>query len=102
MSKLEKAARNYIDKYYADEEYPSEIKDIVNDSEQSFIAGAEWQKYNTWISINDRDNVIPNDKDVLIRMSNGEVRRYDEDWESEFALDSVTHWMLIPEYDVND
>lgn len=54
-----------------------------------------------WISINDRDNVIPNDKDVLIRMSNGEVRRYDEDWESEFALDCITHWTPIPKYNVN-
>ena len=61
------------------------------------------KKDNMWISINDRDNVIPNDKDVLIRMSNGEVRRYDEDWESEFSLDGIiTHWMLIQEYDVND
>ena len=52
----------------------------------SFMKGAEWQKENMWININDRNNVIPNDKDVLIRMENGEIRRYDEDWESEFAI----------------
>ena len=64
----------------------------------SFVKGAEWQKNNMWIRIDDRENVIPNDKDILIRMSNGEVRRYNEDWESEFALDGiVTHWMPIPE-----
>ena len=91
MNKLEEAANSF-----ASSETLSEYENSLCVS--SFIDGAEWQKNNMWVSINDRYNVIPNDKDVLIRMENGEIRRYNEDWESEFALDGiVTHWMPIPE-----
>ena len=91
MNKLEEAAN-----VFASSETLSEYENSLCVS--SFIAGAEWQNSNMWISIYDRHNAIPNDKDILIRMSNGEVRRYNEDWESEFALDGiVTHWMPIPE-----
>ena len=91
MNKLEEAANAF-----ASSETLSEYENSLCVS--SFIAGAEWQKNNMWININDRSNVIPNDEDILIRMENGEIRRYDEDWESEFALDGiVTHWMPIPE-----
>ena len=81
MDKLEKAANDYSDSYYSDAEYPSEIKDILNDCESAFEKGAEWQMNNIWIDINDKNNVIPNDEDVLIMMANGEARRYDENWE---------------------
>ena len=94
MNKLEESAREYENKeiFVLDGEYTKES--VIN----AFIAGSEWQKNNMWININDRNNAIPNDKDILIRMSNGEVRRYNEDWESEFAIDGiVTHWMPIPE-----
>ena len=91
MNKLEEAAN-----VFASSETLSEYENSLCVS--SFIAKAEWQNSNMWISIYDRHNAIPNDKDVLIRMSNGEVRRYNEDWESEFAIDGiVTHWMPIPE-----
>ena len=91
MNKLEEAANAF-----ASSETLSECENSLCVS--SFVAGAEWQNSNMWISIHDRHNAIPNDKDVLIRMSNGEVRRYNEDWESEFAIDGiVTHWMPIPE-----
>ena len=53
---------------------------------------------NMWISINDKNKEMPNNEDMFIKMENGEVRRYNEDWESEFAIDGiVTHWMPIPE-----
>ena len=91
MNKLEEAANAF-----ASSETLSEYENSLCVS--SFIAGTEWQNSNMWISIYDRHNAIPNDKDVLIRMSNGEVRRYNEDWESEFSIDGiVTHWMPIPE-----
>ena len=91
MDKLEEAANAF-----ASSETLSEYENSL--CVGSFVAGAEWQKDNMWISIYDRHNAIPNDKDVLIRMENGEVRRYNEDWESEFAIDGiVTHWMPIPE-----
>lgn len=51
-----------------------------------------------WISIDDRLNKMPNDKDVLIRLKDGSVRRYEEEWEEEFGLFGiVTHWMAIPD-----
>ena len=97
MDKLEKAAKKYSDSYYSDDEYPSEIKDVINNCQQAFEEGAKWQMNNMWIDINDKNNIIPNDEDVLIMMANGEVRRYDENWEDEFMLDGiVTHWMPIP------
>ena len=97
MDKLEKAANDYSDSYYRDAEYPSEIRDIINDCKSAFKAGAKWQMNNMWISINDKNKEMPNNEDMFIKMENGEVRRYNEDWEEEFMLDGiVTHWMPIP------
>ena len=97
MDKLEKAANDYSDSYYSDAEYPSEIRDIINDCKSAFKAGAKWQINNMWISINDKNKEMPNNEDMFIKMENGEVRRYNEDWEEEFMLDGiVTHWMPIP------
>ena len=97
MYKLEKAANDYSDSYYSDAEYPSEIRDIINDCKSAFKAGAKWQMNNMWISINDKNKEMPNNEDMFIKMENGEVRRYNEDWEEEFMLDGiVTHWMPIP------
>ena len=97
MDKLEKAANDYSDSYYSDAEYPSEIRDIINDCKSAFKAGAKWQMNNMWISINDKNKEMPNNEDMFIKMENGEVRRYNEDWEGEFMLDGiVTHWMPIP------
>ena len=97
MNKLEEAANDYSDSYYSDAEYPSEIRDIINDCKSAFKAGAKWQMNNMWISINDKNKEMPNNEDMFIKMENGEVRRYNEDWEEEFMLDGiVTHWMPIP------
>ena len=97
MDKLEKAANDYSDSYYSDAEYPSEIRDIINDCKSAFKAGAKWQMNNMWISINDKNKEMPNNEDMFIKMENGEVRRYNEDWEEEFMLDGiVNHWMPIP------
>lgn len=97
MDKIEKAANDYSDSYYSDDEYPSEIRYIINDCKSAFKAGAKWQMNNMWISINDKNKEMPNNEDMFIKMENGEVRRYNEDWEEEFRLDGiVTHWMPIP------
>ena len=99
MDKLEKAANDYSDSYYSDAEYPSEIRDIINDCKSAFKAGAKWQMNNMWISINDKNKEMPNNEDMFIKMENGEVRRYNEDWEEEFRLDGiVTHLMPIPKF----
>lgn len=110
MSKLEEAARNYIDKYYADDEYPSEIKDIVTDSEQSFIAGAEWQKENMWISVEeelpDADKpcfaITKNNKCSVSNMyipkdCHGNVLG-EKEWKGSLSFkESIVAWMPIPE-----
>lgn len=44
LSVLEEAAKINTHIHYIDEIYPSEIKDIVSDMEQSFIDGANWQR----------------------------------------------------------
>lgn len=53
-----------------------------------------------WIPVEDRDNPMPNDEDILIRLQDGSIRRYNEEWEAEFGLDGiVTHWMPMPKFD---
>lgn len=103
MDKLEKAARLYAG-------ITPDVKDALNlyklktnhaekalKKYNAFKAGAEWQMNNMWISINDKNKEMPNNEDMFIKMENGEVRRYNEDWEEEFMLDGiVTHWMPIP------
>lgn len=52
-----------------------------------------------WIPVDDREIPMPNDEDILIRLQDGSVRRYNEEWEEEFGLDGiVTHWMPIPKF----
>lgn len=118
MSKLEEAARNYIDKYYADDEYPSEIKDIVTDSEQSFIAGAEWQKNNMWFDV-EKDgypeykesySMLNNKYIVIVECQNMYLNKavtisyltshshFNVEMNSNTAVIKVTHWMPIPEF----
>lgn len=40
---------------------------------------ADGSKESSWISIDDRENPIPNDENILIRLQDGSVRRYDEE-----------------------
>ena len=110
MSKLGNAARNYIYKYYADDEYPSEIKDIVNDSEQSFIAGAEWQKNNMWISVEEGMPVVGKRCFVITKNGKCSVSNMyipkdcygtvlgEKEWKGSFSFkESIVAWMPIPE-----
>ena len=107
MNKLEEAANAFADEHGFRVPYNVSGREITNDdyydkvdlkaSKDGFLAGAEWQKDNMWISINDKNKEMPNNEDMFIKMENGEVRRYNEDWEEEFMLDGiVTHWMPIP------
>ena len=107
MNKLEEAANAFADEHGFRVPYNVSGREITNDdyydkvdlkaSKDGFLAGAEWQMNNMWISINDENKEMPNNEDMFIKMENGEVRRYNEDWEEEFMLDGiVTHWMPIP------
>lgn len=46
MDNLHRAAKLYTEKYYSDDEYPSDIKDIRQDCEMAFINGAKWANEN--------------------------------------------------------
>lgn len=66
--------------------------------EYMFVEGVRYAR--RWIPADDRETPMPNDEDILIRLQDGSVRRYNEEWEEEFGLDGVvTHWMLIPKFD---
>lgn len=66
--------------------------------EYMFVEGVRYAR--RWIAVDDRETPMPNDEDILIRLQDGSVRRYNEEWEDEFGLDGVvTHWMLIPKFD---
>lgn len=66
--------------------------------EYMFCAGVRYAQ--RWIPIGDKENPMPNDEDCLIRLQDGSVRRYEEDWEEEFGLEGiVTHFLPIPNFD---
>jgi hypothetical protein len=43
-----------------------------------------------WFDVNDRTSPMKPNEDFLIRLEDGQIRRYNEDWEEERLL--VTHW----------
>lgn len=88
------------------------INGVHKQSDESFIAGAEWQyKQSPWISVKER---LPEEGNlVLIRLKDGVIRIacYDieEDsnicfWNDNYAYETfepwdVTHWKEIPSFD---
>lgn len=70
------------------------IEDVIREVSYGFFAG--YKSAFDWVDINDRSNPIPNEGEVLIKLQDGSIRRYDEKWTEEFGLDGiVTHWRLI-------
>lgn len=68
---------------------------------QNFIDWAQFgaREAQRWISINDRENPIPTGVDFLIKLENGAIRRYKENWQDEFGLhEVVTHWRPFERY----
>ena len=65
LSILEEAAKMNTHVHYIDEIYPSEIKDIVSNMEQSFIDGANWQGEMTWKDI-EKSGYPPFDKNCEV------------------------------------
>lgn len=117
LSILEEAAKMNTHIHYIDEIYPSEIKDIVSDMEQSFIDGANWQREMSWKDIErsgyplfDKNCKISKRKRYLVRVSAGPIDpkvyytvsflinkcRFlvEGDWVQ------VTHWIPIPEFNI--
>ena len=115
LSILEEAAKINTHIHYIDEIYPSEIKDIVSDMEQSFIDGANWQRETTWRDV-EKSGYPPFDKDCeiskreryLVRILAGSIDpkvnyavcfltgKYRFSAEGDWR--QVTHWMPVPEF----
>ncbi len=57
----------------------------------SFIKG--YESAMKWYDINDRENPCPSNQDFLIKLEDGSIRRYKEDWEDNMLI--VTHWKPI-------
>ena len=110
---LEEAAKMFTHIHYIDEIYPSEIKDIVSDMEQSFIDGAEWQKNNMWIFVK---NELPDvDRQCFVITKNGKCsvsNMYipkdchgnvlgEKEWKGSLSFkESIVSWMPIPEFNI--
>ena len=113
LSILEEAAKMFTHIHYIDEIYPSEIKDIVSDMEQSFIDGAEWQKNNMWIFVK---NELPDvDRQCFVITKNGKCsvsNMYipkdchgnvlgEKEWKGSLSFkESIVSWMPIPEFNI--
>ena len=113
LSILEEAAKMFTHIHYIDEIYPSEIKDIVSDMEQSFIDGAEWQKNNVLIFVK---NELPDvDRQCFVITKNGKCsvsNMYipkdchgnvlgEKEWKGSLSFkESIVSWMPIPEFNI--
>ena len=120
LSVLEEAAKMNTHTHYIDENYPSEIKDIISDMEQSFIDGANWQKKNAWLDIK-KDGYPKYEKSNNLALKKYIVRAecenmciresitisflvnqctFNIEMNSKIARVHVTHWMPIPEFNI--
>ena len=79
--------------YYADEEYPSDIKDIQSDFIEAFQRGAEWRINSVWHNTCD---IAEPGKDCLVEHMDGDgnvcIRI---DWRSEYEWVNACHYDKI-------
>lgn len=106
----QKAAEFNVDNYYQSFEYPSNTKRIISNSEDLFFCGAEWQRNNMWISV---EEGLPDiDKQCFVITKNGKCSVSNmyipkdccgnvlggKEWKgSQSFKDSIVAWMPIPE-----
>ena len=113
LSVLEEAARKYENKerFVLDREYTRES--VIN----AFIAGAEWQKNNMWISVEefgyppyDKKCEIDKRERYLLRVVSGSISptvsyeigylAREDRFVGEMDWVKVTHWMPVPEFNI--
>lgn len=121
MNKLEEAANRFADEHGFRVPYNVSGREITNDdyydkvdikaSKDGFLAGAEWQKNNMWISVEEALPIDEGTKVICMMKSNGELAsgyiylnngvptiELNPDFVFEdYANYEVTHWMPIPE-----
>ena len=124
MSKLEEAASKFADEHGFRVPYNVSGREITNDdyydkvdikaSMDGFIAGAEWQKENMWISVEEE---LPDaDKTCFVITKNNKCsvsNMYipkdchgntigEKEWKGSLSFkESIVAWMPIPKRDVN-
>lgn len=81
--------------YYGKEHILNEEEVYSYGLYKGFIAG--YNETNKWYDIYDKEHIMPTDCEILIKLENGEIRRFDEDWQDEFGIIDgiVTHWRPI-------
>ena len=89
---IEKAADIEMLSYYADEVYPSDIKDIQSDFIEAFSKGARWRINSVWHDASEKPN--GNNKclvELRIPGRNPTYKLWTWGWENSF----VTRWAYI-------
>ena len=79
------------DAYKANKELPD--KHQISDESWMDWFKKGYESATKWYDINDRDNPCPTNKDFLIKLEDGSIRRSQEDWEESMLI--VTHWKPI-------
>ena len=106
----QKAAEFNVDNYYQSFEYPSNTKRVISNSEDLFFCGAEWQRNNMWISV--EEGIPAVDIQCFVITKNGKCsvsNMYipkdcygnvlgEKEWKGSFSFkESIVAWMPIPE-----
>ena len=74
-------------RYLSDQSLPAHKRmDITCYIDWAQLGAREAQR---WIDVNDRDNPMPANTDFLIKLEDGQIFRFNEDWSDEMKL--VTH-----------
>lgn len=94
---IEQASKEFDDRWCELEVYDTEniIMAIREVCKQYFIQGAKWQKRQSqWINLQEPHEPFSNDAMVLVRLEDGTIRRYEEDWQESAMM--VTHVFVVP------
>lgn len=91
---LEKAAIEFMEKFYSDDEYPSDIKDIRSECKDIFIAGAEWRINSVWHNVEEKPDfkMLP----ILLKHKSEVIHFIDEtpaNWG--YMAKHYVHWAYI-------
>ncbi|HZK95467.1 MAG TPA: hypothetical protein VFC67_14760 [Prolixibacteraceae bacterium] len=85
MKTIEEVA---FDRYLSDQSLPAHKRmDTSCYIDWAQLGAREAQR---WIDVNDRDNPMPANTDFLIKLEDGQIFRFNEDWSDEMKI--VTHW----------
>lgn len=94
---IEKAARMEMSSYYADEEYPCDIKDIQSDFIEAFSKGAAWRINSVWHDKSERPEI---DRKILTYFGTkcfeiDFLCKEDFDWEYYADKSGIVRWAYI-------